>query len=118
MTRSWSARAVPAPPPRCCSPAQGYRVLLVDRAAFPSDTMRSHFIHHPGVVSLHRWGLLPRVVASGCPPIRTRLSDVGDFTLTIPAEVADGVDANYAPRRFVAGHDPRGCGCRGGRGIA
>ena len=79
----------------------GYRVLLVDRAAFPSDTMRSHFIHHPGVVSLHRWGLLPQVVASGSPPIRARLSDLGDFSLTIPAEVADGVDANYAPRRFV-----------------
>jgi flavin-dependent dehydrogenase len=80
---------------------KGYRVLLLDRASFPSDTMRSHFIHHPGVVSLHRWGLLPQVVASGCPPIRTRLSDLGDFTLAIPAEAADGVDANYAPRRFV-----------------
>ena len=80
---------------------KGYRVLLLDHAAFPSDTMRSHFIHHPGVVSLHRWGLLPQVIASGCPPIRARLSDLGDFTLAIPAEVADGVDANYAPRRFV-----------------
>lgn len=80
---------------------KGYRVLLVDRASFPSDSMRCHFIHHPGVVQLRRWGLLGRVVASGCPPIRTRLSDVGDFTLAIPAEVADGVDANYAPRRFI-----------------
>ncbi len=80
---------------------KGYRVLLLDRASFPSDSMRSHFIHHPGVVSLHRWGLLPRVIASDCPPIRRRLSNLGDFTLTIPAEEADGVDANYAPRRFV-----------------
>lgn len=80
---------------------KGYRVLLLDRASFPSDTMRSHFIHHPGVVSLHRWGLLPRVIASDCPPIRTRLSDFGDFTLATPAEIADGVDANYAPRRFI-----------------
>jgi flavin-dependent dehydrogenase len=80
---------------------KGYRVLLLDRASFPSDSMRCHFIQHPGVVQLRRWGLLDRVVASGCPPIRTRLSNVGDFTLTIPAEVADGVDANYAPRRFI-----------------
>ncbi|HET8630939.1 MAG TPA: FAD-dependent monooxygenase [Thermomicrobiales bacterium] len=79
----------------------GYRVLLLDRASFPSDTMRGHFIHHPGVVALHRWGLLPRVIASGCPPIRVRLSDLGDFPLAIPAEVGDGVDANYAPRRFA-----------------
>ncbi len=79
---------------------RGYRVLLVDRGTFPSDIFRSHFIQHPGVAALHRW-VLPRVIASGCPAIRRRLSDFGDFPLIVPAVVADGVDANYAPRRFV-----------------
>jgi flavin-dependent dehydrogenase len=27
----------------------GHRVLLVDRAAFPSDTLSTHYIHQPGV---------------------------------------------------------------------
>ena len=47
---------------------KGYRVLVVDRASFPSDTVSTHVIHAPGVAALHRWGLLDRVVASGCPP--------------------------------------------------
>jgi hypothetical protein len=48
---------------------KGYRVLLVDRATFPSDTPSTHFIRPSGVVQLKRWGLLERVIASGCPPI-------------------------------------------------
>ena len=45
---------------------RGYRVLLVDRAGFPSDTLSVHYIHQPGVALLKRWGLLDsgsRVVA-------------------------------------------------------
>ncbi len=48
---------------------KGYRVLLLDRATFPSDTYRNHFVQHSGSVRLHRWGLLDRVAASNCPPI-------------------------------------------------
>ncbi len=80
---------------------KGYRVLLLDRAAFPSDTFRNHFIQHPGVVQLHRWGLLAHVAASNCPPIRTFTSDFGDFPLQEPFETGDGVEANYAPRGIV-----------------
>ncbi len=80
---------------------KGYSVLLLDRDTFPSDTFRNHFIQHPGVVQLHRWGLLDRVAASNCPPIRRVTTDFGDFPLTMPAEAGDGVDVHYAPRRFV-----------------
>jgi flavin-dependent dehydrogenase len=48
---------------------KGYRVLLVDRATFPSDTLSTHFIRPSGVVQFKRWGLLERVIDSGCPPI-------------------------------------------------
>lgn len=78
-----------------------YRVLLLDRASFPSDTIRNHFIQHSGVVQLDRWGLLPLVIASNCPPIRTFTTDFGDFPLSEPVEQGDGVDAAYAPRRIV-----------------
>lgn len=46
---------------------KGYEVLLVDEAGFPSDTLSTHYIHQPGVAALNRWGLLERLVASGCP---------------------------------------------------
>ena len=31
---------------------KGYRVLVVDRSTFPSDTVSTHFIHAPGVAAL------------------------------------------------------------------
>jgi flavin-dependent dehydrogenase len=79
----------------------GYRVLLLDRAAFPSDTIRNHFIQHAGVAQLFRWGLLDSVMASNCPPVRTFTTDFGDFPLRVAVEQGDGVDADCAPRRVV-----------------
>ena len=79
----------------------GYRVLLLDRATFPSDSMRAHFVRHPGVERLDHWGLLPRIAASGCPAIRRWVVDLGDFPLPMPGEVLDGGPLQYAPRRFV-----------------
>jgi flavin-dependent dehydrogenase len=80
---------------------KGYRVLLVDRAKFPSDTMSTHYIHQPGVLRLARWGLLDRVAASGCPPVSRLSLDFGPFTLAGPPPAADGVAEGYAPRRYV-----------------
>jgi flavin-dependent dehydrogenase len=76
----------------------GYRVLVVDRASFPSDTVSTHLVHPPGVSALDRWGLLDRVVDTGCPPIDTYAFDFGPFTLTgTPGTSASPVA--YAPRR-------------------
>src|SRR4029453_7164971 len=49
---------------------QGFDVALVDRHFFPSDTLSTHQIARPGVVQLHRWGLLHAVLRSGAPAIR------------------------------------------------
>jgi flavin-dependent dehydrogenase len=80
---------------------KGYRVLVVDKANFPSDSMRLHFIWPPGIALLKRWGLLDRVIASNCPPIVAELSDYGDFALVGSATPTDGVGEVYAPRRTV-----------------
>jgi 2-polyprenyl-6-methoxyphenol hydroxylase-like FAD-dependent oxidoreductase len=74
---------------------RGYRVLAVDRATFPSDTISTHLIHAPGVEALARWGLLERVVATNCPPIESYVTDFGPFSLTGRPGTA------YAPRRTV-----------------
>ncbi|MER6996637.1 hypothetical protein [Streptomyces sp. NPDC000410] len=59
----------------------GHRVLLVDRATFPSDTISTHLIHPPGLAALERWGPLDRVVGTGCPAIDTYAFDLGPFVI-------------------------------------
>ena len=80
---------------------KGHRVLLVDKASFPSDTLSAHYIHQPGVAKLHRWGLLDKVVASGCPPVERQIFDVGPFALTGSPPPVDGITVGYAPRRTI-----------------
>jgi flavin-dependent dehydrogenase len=80
---------------------RGWRVLLVDRATFPSDTVSTHLLHAPAIAALHRWGLLDRVVATGCPPINTYSFDFGPITIAGTPRAVDGVSTAYAPRRTV-----------------
>jgi flavin-dependent dehydrogenase len=80
---------------------QGYRVLVVDRATFPSDTVSTHVIHAPGVAALDRWGLLDAVTASGCPPVESYSLDFGPITLTGTPKPVDGISTAFAPRRTV-----------------
>ena len=78
---------------------KGYRVLLVDRSTFPSDIPQGHFIHRHGPRRLREWGLLDRVVATGCPPSTTITLDTGGSRLVGKDLVLDGVAAGYGPRR-------------------
>jgi 2-polyprenyl-6-methoxyphenol hydroxylase-like FAD-dependent oxidoreductase len=80
---------------------QGHRVLLVDRARFPSDTLSTHYIWPPGIACLQRWGLLDRVAASNCPPIRTIGLDLGDFQLVGELPPFEGVAECLVPRRTL-----------------
>lgn len=80
---------------------KGYRVLVVDRAGFPSDTVSTHLIHAPGVAALLRWGLLDEVVATGCPPINRYSFDFGACIIAGAPHGCDGVTTAYAPRRTV-----------------
>ncbi len=79
---------------------KGYRVLIVDRATFPSDTVSTHVVHPLGVAALARWGLLDRLAATGCPPIHTYAFDFGPFTLSGAPGTAEHPLA-YCPRRTV-----------------
>ncbi len=79
---------------------KGYKVLVVDRAKFPSDTISTHLLHPPGVAALKRWGLFDQMVATGCPPIDTYAFDFGPFTIS-GAPGTDEAPVAYAPRRTV-----------------
>jgi 2-polyprenyl-6-methoxyphenol hydroxylase-like FAD-dependent oxidoreductase len=75
---------------------KGYRVLVVDKAAFPSDTISTHLVHPPGVAALARWGVLEPALGD-CPPIHTYRFDFGPFTLS----GSPGAPAAHCPRRSV-----------------
>lgn len=80
---------------------KGYRVLVVDRSTFPSDTVSTHFIHAPGVDALRRWGLLDKVIASGCPAVDTYSFDFGPIAISGTPLPTGGSSIAYAPRRTV-----------------
>jgi 2-polyprenyl-6-methoxyphenol hydroxylase-like FAD-dependent oxidoreductase len=80
---------------------KGYRVKLVDRASFPSDTMSTHYIHQPGIARLQAWGLLDRVIASNCPALREIVMDLGEFRLRGAPPACGQTAFAYAPRRRV-----------------
>ena len=82
---------------------RGYKVLMVDRSTFPSDVRHSTFwIHQPGVQRLKDWGLLDRVIATGCPAIRNWRVEMGPLVFRGSPPPAEGGEVNgYAPRRYI-----------------
>jgi flavin-dependent dehydrogenase len=80
---------------------KGCRVLVVDRSAFPSDTLSTLVIHAPGVAALRRWGVLDQVTASGCPPIGTYSFDFGPVVVAGTPHPQEGISTAFAPRRTV-----------------
>lgn len=76
---------------------------MVDRAHFPSDVRHSTFwIHQPGVQCLQDWGVLDRVVAAGCPALRTWHVQMGPLVFRgSPPPAAGGQVNGYAPRRYI-----------------
>ncbi len=81
---------------------KGYRVLVVDKATFPSDTLSTHIIWPHGAEILDRWGLLDRLAATGCPPIARDLTfDVGPFALRGAVTDTNAGRGGFCPRRTV-----------------
>jgi 2-polyprenyl-6-methoxyphenol hydroxylase-like FAD-dependent oxidoreductase len=81
---------------------KGYRILLLDKATFPSDTISTHIIWPHGAEIMDRWGLLDRLAATGCPPIALNLIfDVGPFALKGAVTDTNGGRGGFCPRRTV-----------------
>jgi len=81
---------------------KGYRVLLLDKAHFPSDTMSTHLLWPHGAELLDRWGLLDRLAATGCPPVALRMIfDVGPFALKGGVMEPNRGRGGFCPRRTV-----------------
>src|SRR4051794_13113582 len=76
----------------------GHRVLVVDRATFPADTVSTHLVHPPAVAALARWGLADRLAGTGCPPIDTYVFDFGPLAITGWPGSTDSPEAYGPPR--------------------
>jgi 2-polyprenyl-6-methoxyphenol hydroxylase-like FAD-dependent oxidoreductase len=63
--------------------------------------MSTHLVHPPGVAALERWGLVDRLVTTGCPPIDTYSFDFGPLQIAGSPGAIDGVGVAYSPRRTV-----------------
>ena len=81
-----------AGPQRLSGPSGGPGGLSERHSAWP--------LHPPSrPARLREWGLLERVVATGCPPAPTITLDTGEGWLVGRDLVVDGVAAGYGPRR-------------------
>ncbi len=81
---------------------KGYKVLVVDKSTFPSDMpLSTHWVHQPSVERLDKWGLLPKLEATDCPPIKTVTFDMGPFAIRGAPRPSGKTKLAYAPRRKV-----------------
>lgn len=65
---------------------RGRRVLIVDKATFPSDVISTHFLHPRGSSYLRRWGLLDRVIAAGTPTWDRHSTTVNEHNAWVPRD--------------------------------
>jgi flavin-dependent dehydrogenase len=80
---------------------RGLRVLAIDRGDYGTDALSTHALMRAGVLQLHRWGLLTKVVAAGTPAVQTATFHYGNDLVEVPIARTHGVNALYAPRRTI-----------------
>ncbi|CAN5605097.1 NAD(P)/FAD-dependent oxidoreductase [soil metagenome] len=78
-----------------------YRILLLERAEMPSDTLSTHFLWPDGTAALRRLGVLDEIVATDAPAIRHFQSWDGGNRLVADLVEIDGVNFGLCPRRTV-----------------
>lgn len=89
---------------------KGHKVLVVDKARFPSDTLSTHFLWPRGASYLNRWGMLERVTAEA-PPMSRMTVTMEDIVLSgqVPREIVrqrfqsvHGDDGSYAVSQYLS----------------
>ncbi|HEY2702723.1 MAG TPA: FAD-dependent monooxygenase [Candidatus Dormibacteraeota bacterium] len=70
----------------------GRRVVALDRATFPSDTLSTHVIFPSGIAQLARLGALERVLASGVPKCRRIMLSAAGVDVVERYRAVEGID--------------------------
>lgn len=79
----------------------GAKVLVIDRQTLGSDRISTHALMRGGVLQLHRWGLLPKILAARTPRITQTTFHYGDEDIRIDIRPEHDVAFLCAPRRTV-----------------
>lgn len=80
---------------------RGWRVLLLDRSVFPSDTLSTHFFRWPTLEAFRRAGVFDEAHATGAPPLRHSFNDLDDHVFTEPVHGEGGLDYYLCVRRIT-----------------
>jgi 2-polyprenyl-6-methoxyphenol hydroxylase-like FAD-dependent oxidoreductase len=82
----------------------GYKVLLVDKASFPSDKpLSTHLLIRPACAVLKRLGLLEPIKRTGVVSASEAFLDMHNPRMSVIAQppACDGTDESLAPRRYL-----------------
>jgi 2-polyprenyl-6-methoxyphenol hydroxylase-like FAD-dependent oxidoreductase len=79
---------------------RGHKVLVIDRAHFPSDTLSTHFFRYPTFNALQRLGVLDQVYALA-PKLVDNFNYVDGHVFTEPVESPDGPSHYLCLRRIT-----------------
>ncbi|RHW43441.1 NAD(P)/FAD-dependent oxidoreductase [Neobacillus notoginsengisoli] len=77
----------------------GFKVLLVDRATFPSDTLSTNTFFNNTVALLRELGVMEEVLTTNVTPVRAIKFQFEDTVIEEPIPVVDGEDTAYCIRR-------------------
>jgi 2-polyprenyl-6-methoxyphenol hydroxylase-like FAD-dependent oxidoreductase len=80
---------------------RGIKVLGVDRAHFPSDTVSTHFLWPRTTSLLAKWGLLDELATTGCPPIHRVTADFGPVAISGRPSAVESTAIMFSPRRTI-----------------
>jgi 2-polyprenyl-6-methoxyphenol hydroxylase-like FAD-dependent oxidoreductase len=79
---------------------QGYRILLIDRARFPSDTLSTHFFRYPTFQAFDKLQILDRVY-SIAPKLVNNFNYIDGHVFVEPVESPDGPSHYLCVRRIT-----------------
>lgn len=79
--------------------AAGRRVIVLDSAPLPSDTLSTHLLWPAGMAELQRLGVLPEVAALGAPQLTHAYAEGAGFGIGSAFQPVDGIDYAMCVRR-------------------
>ncbi|MFF0456659.1 NAD(P)/FAD-dependent oxidoreductase [Nocardia africana] len=77
----------------------GRRVVVVDSARFPSDTLSTHLLWPAGIAEVAALGALDRVLALGAPPLLIAFAAGAGQVVQAPFTAVKGIDYAMCVRR-------------------
>jgi menaquinone-9 beta-reductase len=77
----------------------GRKVIALDRAHFPSDTLSTHIMTPKAVATVQSLGALDRVLTTGAPPLRRLRIYAEDYEPVAHYQTPEGIDFGISVRR-------------------